>query len=487
MAAGGKLSEDGEEMSPLQEKSPLQGGPPSAGGSGGFKYWRYVFAILGAMGMGIIYGLKVNLHIAIVAMVNHTAIKAAANGSGHEGGHHEEVEPEKDGPYEWSTSQQGLIMSAYFIGYLITQIPGGRLAELWSAKLVFLVAVLMNTIGTLLTPLASMSIYALVAVRIFEGCGGGLTFPAENVLINNWAPSNERSSLTSIVFGGAALGTVLSMILSGVIMNWAWEAVFYIEGGLSLIWVVLWIVFVSDSPDSHKFITEEERHMINSSHPPKDENAVKPSAPWLKIFTSPPFIILALCHMCNNFGWYLFLVEVPVFLKVLGVDATLLPIFSMIPFFTNYLFSVAFSTMLDKFRAKGSISTTSARKIAVGTASLLPGLCLLGICLAGENQPAVITLMILAITFFGAMFSGVFSNQNDLAPNFGGILMGITNMLATIPGILVPIVIGMMTEGKSGLAPWHTVFYMTLVILVFEFVIFASPGGSGEVQKWNEG
>jgi len=30
----------------------------------------------------------------------------------------------------------------------------------------------------------------------------GLTFPAENVLINKWAPSDERSSITSIVFGG---------------------------------------------------------------------------------------------------------------------------------------------------------------------------------------------------------------------------------------------------------------------------------------------
>ena len=34
------------------------------------------------------------------------------------------------------------------------------------------------------------------------------------------------------------------------------------------------------------------------------------------------------------------------------------------------------------------------------------------------------------------MFSGVFSNQADLAPSFAGTLMALTNMLATIPGIL---------------------------------------------------
>lgn len=35
---------------------------------------RYVLAILGSIGMAIVYGLKVNLSVAMVAMVNHTAI-----------------------------------------------------------------------------------------------------------------------------------------------------------------------------------------------------------------------------------------------------------------------------------------------------------------------------------------------------------------------------------------------------------------------------
>ena len=58
--------------------------------------------------------------------------------------------------------------------------------------------------------------------------------------------------------------------------------------------------------------------------------------------------------------------------------------------------------------------------------------------------------------FLHSMFSGVFSNQADLAPNFAGTLMALTNMLATIPGILVPTLVGIMTHGTEGLAPWHT-------------------------------
>lgn len=41
---------------------------------------RYILAVLGCISMAIIYGLKVNLSVAMVAMLNHTAL---AHESGH--------------------------------------------------------------------------------------------------------------------------------------------------------------------------------------------------------------------------------------------------------------------------------------------------------------------------------------------------------------------------------------------------------------------
>lgn len=46
---------------------------------------RYILAVLGSIGMAIIYGLKVNLSVAMVAMLNHTALAiAGANVHGHD-------------------------------------------------------------------------------------------------------------------------------------------------------------------------------------------------------------------------------------------------------------------------------------------------------------------------------------------------------------------------------------------------------------------
>jgi len=330
---------------------------------------------------------------------------------------------------------------------------------------------------------------ALIAVRIFEGMGGGFTFPALNVLIASWAPPQERSTIASIAFSGASLGTVLSMMSSGIINQLCgWEAIFYIQGSLSLIWCVMWVVLVFDSPEQHKFISTAEKDYIMSSQPKKAAtNTPKPAVPWAKLFTSVPFMTLTVCHLCNNFGWYMLLVELPSFARSgLNVNMTVNTIMSSVPFFANWIFSVVFSKILDTLREKGTISTVIARKIAVGVASVIPSICLLGICLAGKNVPVVVTLMVLGVMFYGSMFSGVFSNQSDLAPNFAGTLMAITNMAATIPGFAVPALVGYLTDGVPGLGPWHLVFYMTIGILSFEFVLF-TIFGKGDIQPWNEG
>jgi hypothetical protein len=34
------------------------------------------------------------------------------------------------------------------------------------------------------------------------GLGGGLTFPAMNVLVAEWAPRQERSTMSSLIYGG---------------------------------------------------------------------------------------------------------------------------------------------------------------------------------------------------------------------------------------------------------------------------------------------
>lgn len=78
----------------------------------------------------------------------------------------------QDGPFTWDESQQGLILSSYYWGYLISQIPAGRISEVFSAKWVMFTAIVLNIICTLLTPVAAQIEPLLMFLRCVEGVGG---------------------------------------------------------------------------------------------------------------------------------------------------------------------------------------------------------------------------------------------------------------------------------------------------------------------------
>lgn len=67
---------------------------------------------------------------------------------------------------------------------MVTQLPGGRLAEKYGGKRLYGGGILITSIFTLLTPLAAtVSLPLFVIVRVIEGFGEGVTFPVMHALL----------------------------------------------------------------------------------------------------------------------------------------------------------------------------------------------------------------------------------------------------------------------------------------------------------------
>ena len=56
----------------------------------------------------------------------------------------------------WSPTIQGAVMSAFFAGYVILQVPAGYLADRYGGKWVLGLGVLFWSLFTLLTPLSAV-------------------------------------------------------------------------------------------------------------------------------------------------------------------------------------------------------------------------------------------------------------------------------------------------------------------------------------------
>ncbi|KAK7500790.1 hypothetical protein BaRGS_00008034 [Batillaria attramentaria] len=67
-------------------------------------------------------------------------------------------------------------------------------------------------------------------------------------------------------------------------------------------------------------------------------------------------------------------------------------------------------------------------------------------------------------------------------PRHAGVLYGISNTMATVPGFVAPIVIGVITQNQTQ-EEWRWVFFLAAFIFIIGCVVFL-VFGSGNVQPW---
>lgn len=174
-----------------------------------------------------------------------------------------------------------------------------------------------------------------------------------------------------------------------------------------------------------------------------------------------PFWSILVAHTCSNWGWYMVLIELPMYMKmVLKFKIAENALLTAAPFLAMWVFSLGLSKTLDTLRGKKMITTTTARKTGTLIASIVPMICFICLCYIGCKRTLAVVLMTIAIMSVGGMFSGFLSNHIDIAPNYAGTLMAITNSAATIPGIIVPIFVGQLTHSDVSTSKddllWYT-------------------------------
>ncbi|MFI6796051.1 MFS transporter [Streptosporangium canum] len=122
------------------------------------------------------------------------------------------------------------VTSAYAVAYGGFLLLGGRAADLLGRRRLFVVALLLYALSSLVGGLAESS-GLLVAARAVQGLGGALLFPATLSLVNTlFAEGAERNRALAIWSGAGASGLCLGSLLGGLLTDaFGWEAVFYVN------------------------------------------------------------------------------------------------------------------------------------------------------------------------------------------------------------------------------------------------------------------
>ena len=104
---------------------------------------RHVLAYVGFLGVANLYLCRINLSMAVVAMIgSKNALAKRSNGSAicadlANGDDNPDVGAAEEGEFDWDEGVRGDLLGSYFYGYIWTQIPGGWLAYKFGFKKVY--------------------------------------------------------------------------------------------------------------------------------------------------------------------------------------------------------------------------------------------------------------------------------------------------------------------------------------------------------------
>ncbi|XP_048584880.1 uncharacterized transporter slc-17.2 [Nematostella vectensis] len=434
---------------------------------------RYVLAIMTFLGFMNMYALRVNLNVALGAMVNNHTVNVKG------------MKFLREAEFHWNSKTQGIVLGSFYYGYAFLQIPGAWLALKLGGTRIFGYAIFMASMLTLLTPIATRcSVYGMITVRAAEGLMLGAVFPCNHAIWSKWAPPLERTTLVTLAISGCHVGTIITMPLSGLLTKYGfdggWASVFYCFGAAGILWFVAWQLIVHDSPDEHPTISEGERKMINSAtaHIKTDV-----PVPWRAMLTSVPVWAIVVGNLAADWGLYTILICLPMFLvDILHTDIQTMGFLAAAPFLVKSLSGPFGGVTADLLRRR--MSTQSVRRLYYSVGALGAGSF---IVIAGyaTNATAAVSIMCVGVAASGLLHSGYNVNMLDIAPPYACIIMGLCNTLGTTAGFLSPLLVGIVTVNKEA-REWRTVFWITFFVYLVGAIVFCTFM-SGDLQPWAGG
>ncbi len=145
--------------------------------------------------------------------------------------------------FKLDAASLGLLLSTFFIGYSLVQLPGGWLADKIGFRKMIIFSIGMFTVFSASTGLA-WSVSSLFVIRflfgIFEGCFAPASFKA----VAEGYPKPERARIQSVLLATNPLSLVVApLIAAPLIVALGWRAIFFITSLIGIMAVVLFIFY----------------------------------------------------------------------------------------------------------------------------------------------------------------------------------------------------------------------------------------------------
>ncbi|WP_312110087.1 MFS transporter [Brevibacillus reuszeri] len=346
-----------------------------------------------------------------------------------------------------SASSTGLLLSSFFAGYALMQMPGGWLADRFGSRKVLIASVIMWSIFTALTG-AAWSLASMVVIRFLFGIGEGGFQPASSKIIAQAYPREERSRAMSVMLSsGAIVGLFVPILSASLINTIGWRIMFVIIGAIGAVIAILYWRYIK-LPKEEEAVSNSE--VASTSSEKKSSVALLLKTPLLWNLLIAYFSIYAV-----NWGLATWL---PTYLvKVRGLDLVSLGWLQMIPGIATLVGVYASGYVLDKL--------PQGREKTMGSLACVLVAIVLYLMFNASSVAMFITyqtIVTLFISFVIILLPSVV--LKNLPASVTGTGMGIVNTGGQLAGFITPMAIGFIVDAFNG--SFSAAFWMLIAFAV---------------------
>ena len=149
--------------------------------------------------------------------------------------------------FSLQASDLGIIISAFFLGYAIMQVPGGWLADRIGSKTVIIATIAMWSIFTVMTSFA-WSLLSLIAIRFIFGIAEGGFPPATVKAITELFDKQACPKMSALLLSSNYAGSMIAPLVMAPLIIWlGWRHAFTAIGVAGIVFAIIYWVSIPRS------------------------------------------------------------------------------------------------------------------------------------------------------------------------------------------------------------------------------------------------
>ena len=358
-----------------------------------------------------------------------------------------------------SDTQTGAILSAFFFAYALAQMPAGWLSDRFGARRMLTTYIILWSLCTALTGLAT-GFVMLLAARLIFGLAQAGCYPTAGSLIKRWTPIAARGTASSIVSFGGRLGGAIAPLLTAWLLKdhltWRWVLVLYGTSGF-LVAVLFWKIF-RETPEEHPDCNDAERELIQAADTDTKASGPPPFPPLLPLIRSGTMWLMCVLQFGVNVGWVFLVTLLPTYLKeVWQVDEKTGGLMSTIVLLSGIVGMLCGGPLTDvATRRLGVRWGRSLPMVACYVVALTAYLC----CLRVESAWAFIAAACVVAFVTDLSVPGIWAYMQDVGGRNTAAVFGWGNMWGNLGAATTPLLIPIVRKTWDMNGDWHEAFLL---------------------------